>query len=254
MNRRLWLIGAGAGAFLAFLLLRPPATVAARWIGAESLRLGTVTGTLWSGSAASVVAGNLRLGETRWSLSPLNLLLGELSADVTTRLGDSTANGTVSRSFAQVTNCTGCRFTGPVHDLRSLFPALKAVNGQLEVEIATLAIEAGWPTRAVGTAKLSSNLAATVPGGTPDLPPATFEVLLNADPVPENGSIEAVVQDTGGPVQLSARIILTPPGNFQFAGRAAARPGAPPALGSALAILGPRAPDGTTQLTMTGSF
>jgi hypothetical protein len=77
---------------------------------------------------------------------------------------------------------------------------------------------------------------------------------VNADPVPDDGTIEAIIEDAGGPLQLNARLVIAPPGNFRFSGQATARPGTPPAIASALAAMGPRAADGSTQLELNGSF
>jgi general secretion pathway protein N len=250
MNQRLWLIGVGAGAFLLFLIGRVPAVVAVGWLGQNEVRLTAVSGTIWSGSADSIVAGRLRLNEAEWSLSPFSLLLGRLRADVRARIGDGKADGSLSRDLSGNLSCTNCRFTGPVSALWGVFPVLKAVGGRLDLEIAGLDIRERWPARAVGTARLSSNL---VPAGS-DVPPAVFQVTVNADPVPEDGRIEALIEDAGGPVKLRARLDVTPPGNFGLTGQVATRPGAPADVSRAVAALGPRGPDGSTQLTLNGTF
>jgi hypothetical protein len=250
MNRRLWLIAAGAGAFLLFLVVRIPASAVA-WIAPAELSFRSLSGTLWSGTAASITAGRVHLGETTWSLSPANLLMARLSAQVETRIGDGTATGSLARNVAGDLSCTGCSYSGPVSALWPVFPALSAVNGRLELQMPALEIRDRWLSRAVATAKLTTDIGAREKPGEP---PATFQLSVNADPVPEDGKVEALIGDAGGPVNLEARLLLTPPGNFEFSGQASARPGAPPAVTSALSALGPRGADGRTQLTLTGSF
>jgi hypothetical protein len=247
MNQRSWLIGAAAAAFLLFLVARVPASVALGWLGADALQATGVSGTAWTGSATSIVAGRLRLGETSWSLSPAGLLGGSLRTKVQARIGDGRAEGLLARSLSGTLSCTACRFEGPVSALWSVFPALKAIGGRLELEVAALDIAAGWPERAIGTAQLTTTLANAEP-------PANFRLAVNADPVAEDGNIDAVIEDAGGPLKLSARLVLAPPGNFRFSGQATLRPGAPPAIAAALSAMGPRAADGSTQLTLEGSF
>lgn len=254
MTRSTWLVIAGVSAFLLFIVAGVPASVALRWLGPDVLRLSGVSGSLWRGAAAGANVGKLRLSETQWKLSPLGLLLGRVSGEVETKIGDGTAHGSVAVSLSGGFACTGCSFEGPIASLRPLIPALKAVDGKVSIEMATLEIRNKWPTRAVGSAKLS-NVPIGVSGQPPrDAPVGAFETTLSADPVPDDGAIEATIQDAGGPLELSARLSITRPGNFEFSGRAKARPGAPPEIVNALAALGPKGSDGSTELGLSGTF
>lgn len=255
MKQSRWLIVAGACAFVFFLAAQLPAAVVAGWLGGEKLRLNSPSGTIWSGSAGSVQAGPLRLGATNWSLSIPALLRGELRAEMATKLGEAQATGTVARSVAGAWSCTACRFEGPASTLWPLFPALKAVTGRMALDVAALEVRDAWPTRVVATAKLASTLPGTegaaAAGGAAT---ASFEATVSADPVPADGAIEATITDAGGPLQLTARLSIMPPGNFEFAGRLKAGAGAPAEVVTAIAALGPRAGDGSTELSLTGSF
>lgn len=255
MKHSHWLIVAGACAFVLFLAAQLPAAVAAGWLGGEKLRLNSPSGTMWSGSAGSVQAGALRFGETNWTLSIPALLRGELRAEVATKLGEALAAGTVARSFSGALNCTSCRFEGPASALWPLFPALKAVTGRMALDVAALEVRDAWPTRVVATAKLASTLpGAAAAAGAGGAATASFEATVSADPVPADGAIEATIADAGGPLQLTARLSIMPPGNFEFTGRLKAGPGAPAEVATAIAALGPRAGDGSTELSLTGSF
>lgn len=249
------LLAAAVAAFLAGLVTRIPADAALNWLAPDAVRASGVSGTLWNGSAASVQAASVRLGETSWRVSALPLLLGRLSADLETRVGEGTASGTVGLRPGGSITCSACRYEGPVSALRTAFPALGALEGRLEVSLATLRVVEGWPAAAVGEARVSG-VPFAVPGATPSpgAPRGTLTASVDADPVPEGGIIEIAVQDAEGPVELSARITLTPPGNFELAGKARARPNAPPEVGKALAAMGRPGPDGATELGIAGTF
>jgi general secretion pathway protein N len=254
MTRTTRLVAAGAATFVVFLVAGIPAAVALRWVGFESLRVSAVSGSLWRGSAAAADVGRLHLGETHWSVSPLSLLIGRLGGQVDTTIGDGTASGTVAVGFAGKIRCTGCRYEGSVASLRAMIPALRNLDGRVSLEIEALEISGKWPVRAVGLARLS-NVPIRVRGqAMGDLPVSTFEATVNADPVPESGLIEALIRDAGGPVELAARLNITPPGIFEFSGRAKARPSAPREVADVLAALGPKGSDGSTELGMSGSF
>ena len=198
--------------------------------------------------------GKLRLGETHWALSPLGLLIGRLGGSVETRIGDGTARGSVAVSISGGLACTACSYEGPVASLRPIIPALKGVDGRASIEMAALDISNKWPTRAVGSVKLSNVPIGVAGPQAGDRPVAAFETTITADPVPESGLIEATIKDAGGPLEVSARLSVTPPGNFEISGRAKARPAAPPEIVNVVAALGPRASDGSTEFSLSGTF
>lgn len=255
MARSRILVLAGAIAFVLALVATVPAATALAWLGGERLRASGAMGTLWSGSAAALEIGAVRLGETRWDVTVTRLLLGRLAADVETRIGDGEFRGSLSAGPAGGLACAGCTYDGPVASLRAVLPSLGRLDGRARLEIATLELADGWPTRAVGTLKLT-DVPITVPGAPPrpGAPSASFDATVEADPVPEGGLIEVAVQDAGGPVEFGARLAVTPPGNYELAGRAKPRADAPQDMINALAMLGPRGPDGSTELSMSGSF
>ncbi len=255
MKRRNGLISAGAAAFLVSFVAGTPASAVVGWIGPDDARLSGVTGTLWRGSALAAKVGRVRLGPTRWSLSPLRLLLGQISAEVESRIGGGDASGSLAVGLSGELSCTACKYDGPAASLRPIFPALKALDGSLQLELANLELRDNWPVRAVGTAKLSK-VALALAGAQADsvAPTADFEATLSADPVPDDGVIEVAIRDAGGPLQLNARLTVTPPGSYEFSGRLKARANAPPELASALTMLGPKTGDGGTELTVSGTF
>jgi hypothetical protein len=255
MPRTRLLVLAGAAAFALSLVATVPAATALALLGGDRLRASGAMGTLWSGSAAALEVGAVRLGETHWDVAVTRLLLGRLAADVETRIGDGEFRGALSTGLSGSLACAGCTYEGPIAGLRGLVPSLGRLDGRARLDLATLEVADGWPTRAIGTIKLT-NVPITVPGAAPrpGAPSASFDATVEADPVPEGGLIEVAVQDAGGPLEFSARLAVTPPGNYELAGRAKPRPDAPQDMVNALAVLGPRDADGGTELSMSGSF
>ena len=253
MDRRHALIGAGAVAFLLTLIARIPAHVALGWLG--DVKATGVSGTLWSGFATSLTVGPLRLSESDWTLSPLALLTGRASGALSTRIGEATFDGTVSWRSAGNFDCDACVYDGPLSALQPAIPALRTLTGKARIDLQALEVREKWPTRVVGTAKLEG-LPLTAPGvpPAPSSPRASFGATVSADPVPEDGHIEAAVSDAGGPVEMTARLTLTPPRSYALAGRAKARPDAAADLVNALNVLGPKGADGSTEVAMSGTF
>jgi general secretion pathway protein N len=255
MDRRYLLVGAGAAAFLLTLVVRVPASIALAWFAPEGVQATGVSGTLWSGFATGLVAGPVRLSESDWTLSPLALLAGRASGRLSTRIGEASFDGSVSWRGAGSFSCEACVFDGPLSVLQPVVPALKSLSGKAHVDLQSLDVRDRWPTRMVGTVELAG-MPLTAPGVVPgpSSPRASFGATFSADKVAEDGRIEGEVKDSGGPVEIAARLTLTPPGNYALAGRAKARPDAGADIVNALNVLGPKAADGSTELGMSGTF
>ena len=69
--------------YLFFLLINLPATIVVSSIKVpKNINITSVSGTLWSGCINKLIYSGINLGRINWTLNPLNLLIGELSADV----------------------------------------------------------------------------------------------------------------------------------------------------------------------------
>jgi hypothetical protein len=253
MTRSGWLVAAGVSAFLVFLIGGIPAA-ALRWLVPEPVRMSGTSGTLWRGSASSADVGKMHFAYTRWALSPLGLLLGRLGGDLETSIGEGKAAGAIVVTLGGDMRCTACRYEGPLASLRSAVPALRTLDGRISIEMAAFEISNKWPTRAVGSATLTNVPIGIYGQARRDGPVAALAATVTADPVPDSGLIDVAVQDSGGPLELSAQLSISPPGNYELSGRVKARPGAPPDLVNALNILGPRAADGSTEIALSGTF
>lgn len=254
MKRIHGLLLAGLGAFVLTLIAQLPAAVAIGWLAPEGVRTSGVSGSIWHGHAREVTVHGLRLTETSWTLSILELLRARLGARVEARLGEGTLGGNAVFHASGGMHCTDCRFEGTVTTLRALMPTLNAMDGRLGIDLGQLEIEDGWPTRILGTAMLGEVTLPKLSLEATGKARPSFKIDISADPVPDTGLIEAMIVDAGGPVECSVRARLTPPGNYELKGRIRARSGAAEQLASAIAALGARAPDGSTEVSLSGSF
>jgi hypothetical protein len=250
MRERDALIGAGLVAFCVGVLAMVPAQVA---LLAADARASGVSGTIWRGTAEALQLDAFRLGRTEWSLHPMALMAARLGADIATQWNGGRGEGYVTIGLGGAVACEDCEVLADMASLRGLIP-VPLPTGNMALTIQTLDIKDGWPRRAVGAARVE-DMPLTLPGqsgGTSAT--GSYEALFNADPVAEGGRLEAVVTDLGGPVQVAARLQLTPPGTYLLAGSVQARPDAPPALTNGLALLGPQRSDGSHEFAFSGTF
>lgn len=69
--------------YLFFLVTTLPASVVLSAINfPKNITLSSISGTIWSGNVRQLHVSGVALGSVNWELHPLNLIIGELSADV----------------------------------------------------------------------------------------------------------------------------------------------------------------------------
>lgn len=252
MRPRDKLIAAGLLAFVSGLVALMPAQFVFGLIAAGA-RISGTTGTLWGGAANAVQLGSVRLGHTEWSLRPAALLSARLGAEVSTRWADGSGHGYLTIGFGGAIACEDCEISTSISALRAWAP-VPPIGGTLDLDIKVLDIKDGWARRVVGTARVIDMPLGLGGQALPTGAQGSYEASFNADPVPEGGLIEAVVTDVGGALQVTGQLRLTPPGNYQVAGTAQARPDAPAALTSSLPLLGPQRSDGSHEFAFSGTF
>lgn len=71
------------GLYFFFLIINLPANIVVPFIKTpDNIKISSISGTIWSGSVSKLEISGINLGSVDWKLHPLNLLIGELSVDV----------------------------------------------------------------------------------------------------------------------------------------------------------------------------
>lgn len=224
----------GVGAYIAFALARFPANAAYRWFVPNELQLTGVSGTVWSGGAVLGTVGGVQLRDARWNLDAGPLLLGRVSLDFEARLIDGFVNGNLVATTSRL-RITDLAASTSLQNLRGLLP-IYAIEGQVSLSLDRLVIEDAWPVAAVGDLRVAG-LAA------PPFPPQPGAAMIRLGSfraqftdLPEPG-IEAVLTDTGGPLELEGRARLETDRSYLLDGLVRARPEASAELVQGLAIM-----------------
>lgn len=223
------LIVAGITTFILGLIITFPARVAYRWFAPEQLRISGISGSVWRGNAANVDAGGISFANVRWSLRPLALLTGKL--EVTT--SSSPASGFLDADIAidlggnvTLSNVAGAVTLGA---LAGVLP-LNGVEGDVSLQFEELVIRNGWPVEANGTLGVSSVVSRYLSPA----PLGDYQAHFQTVDVGILGTVEAM----RGALDLAGTIRLSANRNYEFAGRVAARPNAPPEIEQQLQYLG----------------
>jgi general secretion pathway protein N len=248
MRRPAALIAAGAAAFLFFVVALLPASVLLRFVPPE-VTLSGLEGTVWSGSANSVLVRGKNLGRLRWSSRPWRLALLEVDYAVELQPGDGNVHVDVRLSPGgqlELANVTG---TFPLAAIDGLL-APKGWRGTAELAIDRLELEAGFPRAALGSVVVRE---LTAPGVRP-LKIGSFELTLGEGTVGTE-AISGRLSDLGsGPMRVRATLELKPDRSYLIQGEVAAGPEASGAVQRNLAFLGPPDSQGRRPFAIEGTL
>lgn len=253
MPNRYAYVALGVGAYVAFALSTLPATVGVRLLDAfapDAVRLSGIDGTVWSGRAALGSAGGLPLRDIVWNADALPLLIGRVDAHVEARLSDGFVQTAVSARAGDVL-LEDLRASTSVDALSPVIP-LQGAGGQISVALNRLRLQDGWPTEALGEARIARlEVPPLLPGAGELIPLGDYEILFVEAP----SGIAARITDSAGPLRVDGTLSLTPDRRYALEGHAAARPDAPPELVQGLDLMaGEPGADGLRPFSLTGSL
>ena len=251
MSRWSWW-AVGFGAYVAFTLATFPATTALRWFAPPAITFAGVSGTLWSGSAASCSIAGFTAEALRWRVRPLALLLGRISASVDARIPDGFVTGVVTASPSRV-RLSELRGATSLPALAAMLP-VRGMRGQASVALEDLVLENGWPASVIGELKLAGlETAPLIPDGTGALLPLG-DYTVTFLPAPP-GALAAQFVDNGGPLEVAGTVNLDNTRTYALDALIEPRAGAPEALVEGLKIMTAE-PDaeGRRRLNLTGSL
>ena len=224
---------------LGVALVALPASILNRFL-APSVVAGDFSGSLWHGSAGTISANAHNLGAVEWRLNPWPLLHLTLSVDL-----HWVKLGFVADAAAQMNQhdliLTHVQAGGPIEDL-SEFGIAQGWRGTSRFNFSTLKLSfvnesgrapAATLTAAAGDLNVSNLASPQIAGGT-DL----GGYVLHVDGVAGATGMAAELNDTGGPLELTATIhFSTDTHTGLLSGTVRERPDASPALRSELNTL-----------------
>lgn len=245
MKRTVTVIVLGVVAFAAIVLARLPAS----WLLPSGGPFGcaSIEGSLWSGYCGGLTVQGTALGDLTWQLRPARLLLGRLAAHIDLEHPPSTsARGDIEMGLGGTVVARDLTASLPL-DAKLLPGVPPTLSGTLHLDL-TMAritkkgvvdrlegrIEADDLVDSSGYVTPLGNFAVTFPGGTPQ----------------PTGAL----QDTGGPLAVQGKLVLTPQPGYDLSGYVTPRPSATPALVNAIQFLGSPDAQGRRQFSLSGTY
>ena len=244
--KRIWpLATLGIVTYVVFALATLPANMLVSRL-APAVSAAGVEGTVWKGSAQILQVGTVPLGSVRWKLHGLSLFLLQLKADVELKRSDGFAQTTVTATARRI---SFDRTTASL-PLSALPPSAApgGWTGKLNLKLAHVTLEKGWPTRAEGTVEaIDLTASARHP-----LNMGSYKVTF-AGQQSANELIGALA-DQGGPLEIAGAVRLKPDRSYVLEGLVAARPDAPKSINDTLQFLGAPDAQGRRPFSIAGTM
>ena len=218
--------------YLLFLIVNVPASLAISFINLPTnLTYRTVSGTAWTGKLQQARYKGVSLGTVNWEFSPLNLLLGELSSDVSIVSNEQYINTELTVSLSGKVNLEETRFS---IDLSSLQPLTYGMPFAYEGKASGyFPVSFFLKNEYVGlNGKLSLSAIAMISPQQQSL--GDFMVDFRAE---NEGATSGKIADNGGPLSISGTLNLSKNGQIVVSAKLAAKE-AGSALEQALAFFG----------------
>lgn len=243
MARTAGKIAAAAAAFAIVVIARFPA----RW-AAGFLPRGTacrqLAGTLWRGTCSGLLERGMPLGDIAWTLHPLRLLTGALSADVALTLASGSAHARIDVGPTGRLTAHGVHASLPLD--RSLVPELPpSTHGSAQADLSLLE----WDGRRITAIRGQIDVRGLTGAGAEPL--GDYRVFFPGPPSPD---LVGRLSDLGGPLSVAGTVRLTPEPGYVIDAQVAPRPDAPPDIVSALRFLGTPDASGRRPLSLAGTF
>ena len=228
--------------YLFFLIVSIPANVLLSKLNIpKNVIINSVSGTVWSGNIGQLQVSSINVGRVSWDLSPLNLLIGELSADIAIINDEQFINSKVNVSSSGKIELEETRFSINLSTLAPLtyvmpFTYSGKASGYFPVSIFL-------KNNFVGiNGKLSlANIKMISPQQ------QTFGDFIVDFRAEKEGATSGKIKDMGGALDISGLLNLNKKGQFSISAKLAARE-SDAALEQILSFLGKKDARGRVEL------
>ncbi len=227
----------GVAAYAAFLVATLPARLAVDWFAPDTVTVAGLQGTVWSGSASAIAAGDVRLGRTTWSSRPLSLFLARARFHVETQYAGGTVLGNVAFGVGGSVFLDDVTGVLPLAGAERVVPNIPPVTGRLGVSLASARLADGWPLQADGTIDLI-NVAVLAPTRF-DL--GTFQVEFDPD---SSEPLVGRVSDVQSSLGLRGELRLGADRAYDIDVTISPDPSLPEVIEALNFLTGPAGPDG----------
>lgn len=248
MKRAVWITLLAIVAFAIILIARMPVSWVAGFIP-KSVTCAQLSGTVWNGTCAGLVAQSVQVGDVSWDLKALPLLKSKVAGSVDIRRGVNFARGEIEASLSGNV-ITARNFQADMPLDPTLIPQLpRNLAGAVKANLQSIHIEKQAVTSVQGTVEARDLVQGS---GGQRLTLGDYSLVFpaadpNAEPVGQLRSLS-------GPLNVEGTLKLTREPGFVLEGLVAPTPEAPPDLVREISYLGSPDAAGRRPFSLAATF
>lgn len=231
--------------YLFFLIINSPANIVLSMSNlASNIKITSVSGTIWSGEAKQFSYSGIEFGLVKWKLHPLNLIIGELSADVTITNREQYIKTQINLSASGQIELEETRF---LIDLSSLQPLTYGMPFSYTGTAAGyFPVSFFYKNNHIGiNGKLSlNNVALNSPQH------QNFGDFIISFRAEKDGATSGKIKDSGGLISIDGEVLLNKNGQLTLSANLASRKKGG-SLEKMLSFLGRKDSNGRTQINQS---
>jgi general secretion pathway protein N len=222
-----------------------PARVAYQWFSPDTVNLGGIQGTIWSGSARELSGGGLYLREVQWRMRPLRLLTGKLGLDAEAIPGSGFIEADLALGPGGDVAISNLKGSGTLQAFASVL-RMPGLKGDISLQFERLHLRDGLPVAADGTVAVAGLVA-------PMIDPVSIGG-YRMDFITNESGVVASVEDSNGAFDLAGSLTISGDRSYVFLGKVAATDRTSEKLRSQLRFLGSPDDRGQHEIRFEGSL
>jgi len=240
--------------YLVFVIIQFPASNAYYFVedllddNDIPMQIYGLNGTVWQGTANTIIYDKKRFEAISWEFHPLDLLMAKASASVRFKGNGSSVKSKVSKSFFGDVIFQNLQANVGAAELIKMLkiPAVK-LSGDYALNLSQLEL-AGKKVQYLQGRLLWSEAASSFPQK------LTLGDIYSDFSTSDDGVIMAKLGDGGGPLELSGDVTVAPDGKYDVKGLLSARAGRQSVLGRSLGFIGKYDSKGKASFNKTGNL
>lgn len=212
------------------------------------LEIYGLNGSVWKGSANTLIYDDKRFDSVEWELHPMDLLTGKASVSIRLKGQGSSFDGRLSKSITGETLLQNSRANIEAMALLKLLkiPAIK-LGGDLTLNLNRMEIT-GQTVGYISGRLLWTAAESQFPQK------LTLGTIYSDFSTSDDGVIQAKLGDGGGPLELNGNATVAPDGKYDAKGVFSAREGRQSALGRSLGFIAKYDASGKAAFNRTGNI
>ena len=227
------------------LLVLFPARIAYQWFVPTDVRLSSIEGSVWYGSAAEASIAGVYLRDLRWRFRPAALFTGGIGYAIEARPSSGFVEGNIKVGITGTLTASDLNASFPLHLLQAAMRT-PGLAGSMSVQIQNLKLDGSIPVAADGFLEVANLII-----------PAVHRYPIGgyrAEFFTQDSGVMSSVEDVSGMLDLAGTLQISTNGTYEFLAQLAAKENTPDNVRRQMQFLGSPNERGQRELRLEGQL